>query len=353
MANRRDFLKTVGATTAGALMMTRLGGALGQSTRREIFIGGQRATTVDMHAHCAFSEVAKLTKGTGLAGSGLPPIGPDRLDEMNQRGIDYQVLSINRYWWYLADRGLAADIVKLNDESLAAWVDEHPDRFVALSSPALQYPELAAEQLEYAVKKLGLRGASVGGHCNNESLSGPNYDPFWAKAEELGVPVFMHPTDAENLIRDGRLSGRGNLSNVVGNPLETTVFLSRMIFDGTLDKFPGLRVVAAHGGGFLPSYLGRTEVACQARSAANCANTKLPSEYLRDQILVDTMVFSDEGLRHLVAEMGAKQLVYGTDMPFDWPDTLDLVLNAGFLSDAEKRAIVGGTLVELLGIKVG
>ena len=104
---------------------------------------------------------------------------------MNERGIDYQALSINRYWWYGADRDLAADIVRIHDEGLAAWVGEHPDRFVALTSPALQYPDLAAEQLEYAVNELGHRGASVGGSCNGENLSDPKFDPFWAKAEEL------------------------------------------------------------------------------------------------------------------------------------------------------------------------
>ena len=124
-----------------------------------------------------------------------------------------------------------------------------------------------------------------------------------------------------------------------------------MMFDGTLDKFPGLKVVGAHGGGYLPSYLGRTEVACEVRNNANCANTKQPSDYLKDQILIDSMVFSDEALRHLVAEVGASQIVYGTDLPFNWPDTLDLILNASYLSDAEKIAIVGGNLVEMLNIR--
>ena len=353
MPNRRDFLRTVGGAAAGAFVMTRLGDALAQSSRREVFVGGRRATTVDIHAHCVFPEVADILGGTQFSDVGFAPwqaLGPDRLDDMNQRGIDYQALSINRYWWYGADRALATDVVRLHDEGLAAWVNEYPDRFVALTSPALQYPELAAEQLEYAMNELGHSGASVGGHCNNESLSDPKYDPFWAKAEEMGATVFMHPNNSQNLIRDGGLEGRGDLGNIIGNPLETTTFLTRLMFDGTLDKFPGLKVVGAHGGGYLPSYLGRTEVACEVRNNANCVNTRQPSEYLRDQILVDTMVFSDEALRHLVAEVGAGQIVYGTDIPFNWPDTLDLVLNASFLSDDEKIAIVGGNLVELLRI---
>ena len=206
------------------------------------------------------------------------------------------------------------------------------------------------QQLEDGVKRLGLRGASIGGHVNGEDLSLPKYDPFWSKAAELGVPVVMHPGGADNIIKEGALRGRADLGNIIGNPLETTYFLSRLIFDGTLDKFPGLRVCAAHAGGYLPSYLGRSEVACEVRNNANCANKKKPSEYLKNQVFIDTMVFSDEGLRHLVAEVGVGQVVYGTDVPFNWPVTVDLVLNAKFLSDADKIAILGGNLQKLLKI---
>jgi aminocarboxymuconate-semialdehyde decarboxylase len=229
-------------------------------------------------------------------------------------------------------------------------VAAHPDRFVAMASVALQHPDLAAEQLEYATKILGLRGVSIGGHVNGEDLSLPKFDPFWAKAGELGALVFMHPGGAENLVKPGMLGGRGDLGNIIGNPLETTYFLSRLIFDGTFDKFPGLRVCGAHAGGYLPSYLGRTEAACTVRSNAKCANKKKPSEYLRSQIMIDTMIFSEEGLRHLVAEMGVSQIAYGTDVPFNWPVTVDLVLNASFLSDADKIAILGGNLEKMLRV---
>lgn len=353
MADRREFLKAA-TGAAGAIFLSPIARSLAQSARREVHIGSRRATTVDIHAHCVFPEVAEVLQETGFADVGFAAwqaLGPDRLEVMNERGIDYQALSINRYWWYGADRDLAADIVRIHDEGLAAWVGEHPDRFVALTSPALQFPDLAAEQLEYAVNELGHRGASVGGSCNGENLSDPRFDPFWAKAEELGAPVFMHPGNAANLIREGAFDGRGDLGNIIGNPLETAHFLARLMFDGTLDKFPGLKVVGAHGGGYLPSYLMRFEVACEVRGNANCASMRLPSEYLRDQILADSMVFSHEGLRHLVAEMGAGQIVYGTDAPFNWPDTLDLILEADYLSDEDKMAIVGGNLMELLRIE--
>jgi aminocarboxymuconate-semialdehyde decarboxylase len=356
--NRRDFLRAVGSATIGMCVMGRCGAVAAfaasqdRPARRQVIVGGRRLKVIDMHAHCVI-PVTDIVKGTPLAnngGGGNNSLGPQRLEVMDQQGIDVQALSINGYWWYAADRDLARKIVRAQNEGLAKWVATHPDRFVALASVALQHPDLAAEQLEDGVKRLGLRGASIGGHVNGEDLSLPKYDPFWAKAAELGAVVFMHPGGAENIIKEGALRGRGDLGNIIGNPLETTYFLSRLIFDGTLDKFPGLRVCAAHAGGYLPSYLGRTEVACKVRSNANCANKKKPSEYMKSQVFIDTMVFSEEGLRHLVAEVGVGQIVYGTDVPFNWPVTVDLVLNAPFLSNADKEAILSGNLMKLLRI---
>jgi aminocarboxymuconate-semialdehyde decarboxylase len=352
MLDRRAFLTVAGAAAAGAYLGRSLD-ALAQM-RKEVRVGGRRVRVVDIHAHCLFQEVAPIIEGTHMADVDLGDslvLGPRRLDEMDARGIDIAALSVNRYWWYEAGREQARQIVRINDEGLTEWCAAHSDRFVALSSPALQFPELAAEQLEYAVRELGHRGASIGGHAQNEIPSGPKFDPFWAKVEELGVPVFMHPNNAFNLIQPGRLAGTGGLNNIVGNPLETTVFLSRMIFDGTLDRFPGIKVCAAHGGGYLPSYLGRSEVACE-RNGADCKNGKNPSDYLRSQIFIDSMVFSEEGLRHLVAESGVSQVVYGSDMPFDWPDTIDIIVESPSLTDAEKEAILGGNLIELLKMDV-
>jgi aminocarboxymuconate-semialdehyde decarboxylase len=357
--NRRDFIKTIGSATTSLCALgrsytpTAAASLQTRPDRRQVIVAGRRIKVIDIHAHCVI-PVTEFVKGTPLANSGGGGrnniLGPQRLELMDQQGVDVQALSINGYWWYAAERDLARQIVRAQNEGLAKWVATHPNRFVALASVALQHPDLAAEQLEDGVKRLGLRGASIGGHVNGEDLSLPKYDPFWAKAAELGVVVFMHPGGADNIVKDGAFRGRGDLGNIIGNPLETTYFLTRLIFDGVLDKFPGLRVCAAHAGGYLPSYLGRTEVACQVRGNANCANKKRPSEYLRSQIFIDTMIFSEEGLRHLVAEMGVGQIVYGTDVPFNWPVTVDLILNAPFLSNADKEAILSKNLMKLLRI---
>jgi len=238
----------------------------------------------------------------------------------------------------------------IGDPGLAAWCNSNHERFAALTSPTLQFPDLAAQQLEHAVKDLGFVGAAIGGHVQGQTLSDPKFDPFWAKAQELDVIVFMHPAGADNAVKEDGLKGRGDLGNIIGNPLETTLFLSHMIYDGTLDKFPNLKLCAAHAGGYMPSYLGRTEVACDVRQNAGCVNKKKPSEYLKQQIYVDSMVFSPEGVRHLVAEVGASQVVYGTDIPLVWPDTIDAILGAQ-ITDAEKEAVLGGNLTKLLRLK--
>ena len=315
-------------------------------------VAGKRVKVVDIHSHCMIPEVADVVKGTpfernAVAGRGQV-LGADRIQALDQRGIDLQVLDINGFWWYAAERDLAATIVTVHNEGLAKWCSAHSDRFAALTSVALQFPDLAAEQLETAVKQMGMKGAAIGGHVAGEPLSMPKYDPFWAKAQDLGVIVFMHPGGAQIVVKDDGINGGGDLGNIIGDPLETTVFLSHLIFEGTLDKFPGLKIIGAHAGGYLPSYIGRTDVACDVRLNAKCVNKKHPREYFKDQLMVDGMIFTDEGLRHLVAQLGADHVLYGTDIPLNWPDSVDMILNASYLNNADKEAILGGNLVKLL-----
>jgi aminocarboxymuconate-semialdehyde decarboxylase len=328
--------------------------------RREVTIGGRRVKTVDLHAHCFVPEVMDLIKDTPLAQAAKGNLGlatlalgnPQRLIDMDAQGIDYQAINVNA-WGYNADKALARDLVALQNERISQYCAKNAERFVGMATLALQFPELAAEQLDHAVKKLGMRGAAIGGSVEGVELSDRKFDPFWAKAQELGIVLFMHPQPAPGTTQNPRLQGKGGLGNTIGNPLETTVFLSHLIFEGTLDRFPGLRICAAHAGGYLASYSGRSDALC-GRAGGNgddCrALKKKPSEYFRRELLVDTMIFHEDGLRHLVAEAGVGQIVYGTDYPFDWPVGVDFVLNAKFLSNADKEAILGGNAMKLLKI---
>jgi aminocarboxymuconate-semialdehyde decarboxylase len=316
-------------------------------------IGKRRIKVIDVHGHFIAPEELNVVKDTKLAPNitnnlnGRLFLDAERVKTLDELGIDIQVLSHQGAWWYETDRDLAGRIIRIQNEKLSAWCKANPERFTGLASVALQHPEMAAEQLDEAVRKLGLRGVGIAGHAGGEVPSTPKYDPFWKKVQELGVLVFVHPQGSTNIVKDGAL---GDFGNVIGNPLETTFFLSRMIFDGTLDRFPGVKICGAHAGGFLPSYLGRTDVGCDVHQIAKCANKRHVRDYFKEQILVDSMIFSDEGLRHLVAEVGVSQIVYGTDTPYNWPATVDLILKATFLKDAEKEAILSGNLMKLLRI---
>jgi aminocarboxymuconate-semialdehyde decarboxylase len=347
--NRRQFFRTVAGAAVSLYAGERALRAQAPS-RRQVSVAGKRVKVIDVHAHWDM-PLGDVVKGTPYekehaGGAGLD----DRIAMMDKLGVDVEAISVNDFWWWeIKDEGLARAICNKHNDTLSAWSKQHPDRFVAMASIPLQFPDVAAQMLEDATKRLGARAVAIGGHVNGESLSLPKFDVFWAKVQELGQLAFMHPNGSGNLIQQNALSGRGGLGNIVGNPLETTVFLSRLIFDGTFDKFPNLKVCGAHGGGYLPSYLGRTEVACQ-RQGQNCIIKKKPSDYMRSNILADAMVFSEEGVRHLVAEMGAGQVVFGTDTPFNWPVSVDPIVNNKFLSNADKEAVLGGNLTKLLRI---
>jgi aminocarboxymuconate-semialdehyde decarboxylase len=330
---------------------------LPQPPRREVTVGGRRVRTVDAHAHTFVPAVAAAVAGTDLeksvAGSlkGSLVMSDERLRAMDAQGIDVEVLSINPYW-YGADRAVATRLIQAQNEGLAALCEPRggPARFVALATVAPQHPELAAEQLDDAFKRHRMRGVSLGASVNGEELAAPRFDPFWAKAEQLGALIFIHPQGVPQLA--ARLQGNGFLTNVIGNPLETTIALSHLIFEGTLDRFPGLKICGAHAGGFMPSYNGRFDQGCVA-FPANCTKTlkRKPSDYLK-QMYFDSMVFSGEGLRHLVAEYGSDHIVMGTDYPFPWTTTaVDHILGAPGLTNDDRVAILGGNLTKMLQIR--
>jgi aminocarboxymuconate-semialdehyde decarboxylase len=324
-----------------------------KSRRREIVIGGRRVKTIDVHAHCVIPEAYALLglKVQDHRGPGIDEVGPRRIAEMDAQGIDMEALSINPAW-YRAERDVVTQVIKIQNERLAEFCGRYPDRFVAFASVALQFPDLAVQQLEEGVKKLGLRGAAVGASVAGEEFSDPKFHPFWAKAEELGVLIFIHPQSTPDLAK--RLKGNGWLANTIGNPLDTTIALSHLIFEGTLDRFPRLKICSAHGGGFLPSYAARSDNSLRVAPDMDTGVKlkKKPTEYLK-QMYYDTLVFTSEALRHLAAEVGVSQLVIGTDHPIPWQDkSIDHILKAPGFSDADRRKMLSETAAKLLKIKL-
>jgi aminocarboxymuconate-semialdehyde decarboxylase len=326
--------------------------------RLPVRINGKRVKTIDVHAHCFFHDAVKLMGDESR--SMIPPtkgaqehfiVIEERLKGMDAQGIDMEVLSINPFW-YRKDRDTASEIVRVQNNRLAELCALRSDRFAAFASLALQFPDLAVRQLEIAIKEQGLRGAAIGGSVLGEDFSNPRFYPVWAKAEELGAVLFIHPQSTPELAK--RFKGNGWLSNIIGNPLDTTIALQHLIFEGSLDRFPGLKIIAAHGGGYLGSYAARSDHACFV-SPQNCNPNitlkKTPSEYL-NQLYFDALVFTPEALRHLVAQVGASQVMLGTDHPIPWEEhPVDHVHATTTLSDEEMAAILGGNAARLMGLK--
>ncbi len=315
--------------------------------RREVVVNGRRVRTVDIHAHCAVPEAMALV-GKEIEPALRMSQPTDRLRAMDEQGIDVEALSINPFW-YTADRDVARKLIAVQNEKLAEICAAMPDRFVAFATVALQHPDLAVEQLVEGIEKYGLRGVSTGGSVESVELADPKFHPFWAKAEELDVLVFVHPQGTAELEESGRLNGNGVLTNTIGNPLETTIALSHLIFEGTLDRFPGLKICAAHGGGYLPSYGARSDAICTTFPHRLTGQLKKkPTEYLR-QLYVDSIVFTPEALRHLTAEIGPGQILMGTDYPYPWTKTsVDHILGTPGLTEADRAAMLGETAAKLL-----
>lgn len=283
----------------------------------------------------------------------LPVAGPPltdldrRLADMDRMGVDVQVLSpMPTQYYYWASRDLAAQIVLLQNEHISEACARHPERLVGLGGLALQHPDLAVQQLEVAVRLLGLRGFELSTQVNDLDLSHPSLEPVWARAVELGCLVFIHPMGCSL----GERLAPAYLSNSVGQPVETAVALSHLIFGGVLDRHAGLKICAAHGGGYLPTYTGRADHAWQYRPDAR-TTAQPPSAYLR-RIWFDSLVYSPAALRALINQVGASQVVVGTDYPFDMGhyDIHALVSATPGLSADERSAILGGTVEKLLGM---
>jgi aminocarboxymuconate-semialdehyde decarboxylase len=272
-----------------------------------------------------------------------------RLAAMDAMGIDVQAVSpIPSQYHYWAERPAAEKIVAAVNDGIAAICRSRSDRFVGLGSIALQFPELAAEQLEHAIRELHLKGVIVATAVNGAELADPRFEVFWAKAEALGALVFIHPMGCS---MGARLTPY-YLSNVIGNPAETTVALAHLIFSGIFDRHPKLKIVAAHGGGYFPFYTARFDHGWRVRPEAHtCANA--PSSYLR-KIWFDSLVYTPDQLEYLIRRAGAANVVLGTDFPFDMGMEHPVgPLNAvAEWSDDYRGMIHGRNTTQLLGLSV-
>lgn len=270
-----------------------------------------------------------------------------RLRDMDRLGIDIQVLSPSPTQYYpWADTGLADTIITAQNSAIAQTVAAHPERFIGLGGVALQHPALAARQLRTAMDQYALKGVEISSDPTGRGLDDPALDVFWAEAERLDAVIFLHPLGTSL----GSRVDRYYLSNIIGQPLETTIALSQLIYGGVLDRYPGLKICAAHGGGYLPFYAGRSDHGHRVRpEAANCRHA--PGWYLR-RLWYDTVVYRPDSVAALIAAVGPDRVVAGTDYPFDMGEYAlhDLIRQIPGASAEIQAVILGGNATLLLGL---
>jgi aminocarboxymuconate-semialdehyde decarboxylase len=332
-----------------------------------------KSVTVDLHCHYANPEAAAkvaerdpgryepsvkfandLTRETNVRQmrERAPKLSSIevRLKDMDRMGIDIQAVSpAPQQTYYWTDPGEGQALARMINERLAEIVAKWPERFVALGTVPLQDSSLAIGELEYAVKKLGLRGVEINPSVNGMDLTDSrlSLDKFFAKAQELDIVIFMHPigfTQGERLMDH-------YFNNVIGNPLETTVAASHLIFDGVLERYPKLKVVLPHAGGYLAHYWARMDHAWKARPDCRTVIKRKPSGYL-EKFYFDTITFDRTMLKNMVDRYGAEHVVLGTDYPYDMgmEHPVDFIGATAGIPASDKAKIMGGNAARLLKI---
>lgn len=271
-----------------------------------------------------------------------------RLADMDAMGVDVQAVSLSPYQlFYWAQGDLEVRAFRTINDDLAQLVAAHPHRFVGLGAIPMQDTDSAVAELERCSGELGFPGIEVSTNIEGEEISSPRLERFWEKVEELETVVFIHPTG----FTEPRRFTDHYFFNTIGHPLEETICAGRLIFDGVMERHPGLKIVFAHGGGYLPMYAGRFDHAYHAREDVRQGLPRPPSEYL-SRFYFDTMVFEADQLGFLIGKYGADHILVGTDYPYDMGETdpLGLVNKVSGLSPEEVDLIVGGNAERLLGL---
>ena len=270
-----------------------------------------------------------------------------RIEHMDRMGVDLQGLAtfVSEYnYWAPGPAG--AESARIQNDNLASVVAENPDRYVAVGATVpLQDIDLAIAEIDRVVDELGFKGLQIGGTVDGHNLDEPRFRPFWSAVEAKGLPVILHP----NGYPEGLRFGDYFLTNCIGNPLETMVAATRMIFSGLFEEHPGIKLILLHGGGYLPFYGSRADHTWEVRPETRVMIPDHPPSVYMKRLFYDTMVFQPLYLRHLIEIVGVDRVMLGTDFPFDMAETdpLGLLAATDGLTDDDRVAISGGNATRL------
>jgi aminocarboxymuconate-semialdehyde decarboxylase len=273
-----------------------------------------------------------------------------RIEHMDRMGVDVQGLAtfVSEYFYWAPAR-VAAEAARIQNDNLAAVASANPDRFVAMGATVpMQDSDLAVAEMDRVVDVLGFKGLQIGGTVHGRNLDEPRFRPFWAAVEAKGVPVIIHPSGYP----EGNRFGDYFLTNCIGNPLETMVAATRLIFSGLLEEHPGIKLVLLHGGGYLPFYGARADHTWEVRPETRVRIPDHPPSHYMKRLFYDTMVFQPLYLRHLIEVVGVERVMLGTDYPFDMSETdpLGLIAATEGLTEQDREAISGGNAARLFNL---
>jgi aminocarboxymuconate-semialdehyde decarboxylase len=270
-----------------------------------------------------------------------------RLSIMDQQGVDMQVLSpAGSYFFYWMAAADSLEYARWLNDRLGDAVAKFPRRFVALASVPMQEPLRAAAELERVMSRLGFRGAEIASNINGRYLDDPALEPFWQAAQALDAVIFIHP----NQVVGAERMKDYNLTNLIGNPTDTSLAVAKLIFSGILERFPRLALLLAHAGGFLPYTWGRLDRGYAIQNSGKRNISKPPSDYVK-LLYFDTITHSPMALQYLIGNFGADRVLLGSDYPYDMGDPEPLTsLSSSNLDQAQIRQVAGANARKLFHI---
>ena len=266
-----------------------------------------------------------------------------RIKDMDRRGVGMHALSLTQPMVYWAHDELATQLCIAFNDSISAAHRAHPDRFIGFACLPFQNAHLALEELERAAKLPGIKGVYMATAVRDKELSDPSFFPVYERIAELGLPIFLHPM----MINNERLK-QFYLINLCGNPFDTAIAASHLIFGGVLDAFPKLEVSLPHAGGALPILRGRLDRGFHTRSECKTI-PRPPSEYLK-RFTYDTISYNEDQMDDLIKLVGIDRIMMGSDFCFDiaYEEPVKFVNGMKSLDEAQREKILWGNAARYL-----